>query len=238
MSSRADTVYISHKYRGPSQSANGGYCAGVLANCFNGEPTEVNLSAPPPLDKELELIRDSGLVTLMDGQQPLANAKLSELSLEPIPGISVEDAKKASEAYVGFDKHTLPECFVCGTLRAPGDGLRIYPGKAEPAHSVATTWAPSSEFVDNEGNVRNEIVWAALDCPSYFGLQEPGLMALLAKMKAQVYESLSPERTYVVQGWKLSQDGRKYWSAASIRNEQGKLMALSECLWIVLQKNH
>src|SRR4051812_33728415 len=45
---------IGTRFRGPPESANGGYCAGILADALAGA-VEVTLRRPPPLEQELEL---------------------------------------------------------------------------------------------------------------------------------------------------------------------------------------
>ena len=57
-------------------------------------------------------------------------------------------------SFVGLTSHPFPTCFACGTGRAEGDGLRIFPGRVadatdtpgeQPRPRVAATWTPDSE---------------------------------------------------------------------------------------------
>jgi hypothetical protein len=42
-------ITVPHRFRGPSDSGNGGYSCGVIA-AHAGNPAEVTLRRPPPLD--------------------------------------------------------------------------------------------------------------------------------------------------------------------------------------------
>ena len=46
--------------------------------------------------------------------------------------------------YVGHRRHNFPSCFVCGPERAPGDGLRDFPGDGR--RQVAATWTPGADL--------------------------------------------------------------------------------------------
>ncbi len=75
-------------------------------------------------------------------------------------------------SYPGLRSHPFPGCFACGTDRAEGDGLRIFPGPVPGrADTVASLWVPHTSLA-----VRGDVVdrgvervgvpttWAALDC--------------------------------------------------------------------------
>ena len=44
----------------------------------------------------------------------------------PVPP-TLTEAEVARDRFSGSDKHPVPACFVCGTMREEGDGLRIFP---------------------------------------------------------------------------------------------------------------
>ncbi|MEI2700767.1 MAG: hypothetical protein V9E94_21380 [Microthrixaceae bacterium] len=64
--------------------------------------------------------------------------------------------------------HAFPTCFTCGPDRASGDGLRIFPAQVPGRPElVVSPWRPDRSFVDDDDRIRDELVWAALDCPSW-----------------------------------------------------------------------
>ena len=77
-------------------------------------------------------------------------------------------------SYPGCGSHPFPTCFACGTDRAEGDGLRIFPGPVadqDGATRVAATWTPHPSvaedfhaYVDDHRAPRWPLTWAALDC--------------------------------------------------------------------------
>jgi len=54
-----ERVVIERRFRGPSESANGGYACGLLGERIGGRGAEVSLRVPPPLERELRVQRES-----------------------------------------------------------------------------------------------------------------------------------------------------------------------------------
>src|SRR5580765_2437622 len=48
-------IVIVRRFRGPDESGNGGYSAGLFAPAHGGDVVEVTLRLPPPLETALEL---------------------------------------------------------------------------------------------------------------------------------------------------------------------------------------
>ena len=65
---------------------------------------------------------------MLDGQELVGAAIPAALELQPPRAPHYLEAVEASRRYAGFAQHRFPGCFVCGTLRARGDGLRIFAG--------------------------------------------------------------------------------------------------------------
>ena len=86
------------------------------------------------------------------------------------------------------------------------------------------------------GTVAPEVVWAALDCPSYtpplWGHATP---SLLAAMHAELIEPLPAGEPVVVVGWTLGSEGRKHRSATAILAGDGRVLARAAALWIRLR---
>src|SRR5687768_16373129 len=122
---------IGQRFRGPADSANGGYAAGLLAAHVDG-PTEVTLRLQPPLERPLAVERRGEAVVLLDGDALVAEAVPTEVELDPPPPVSWEQAVEASSRYLPFGADTFRGCFSCGQLRDEGEGLRILPGRVRP----------------------------------------------------------------------------------------------------------
>jgi hypothetical protein len=160
-------VVIDRRFRGPPASANGGYTCGVVAAALETRTAEVNLRAPPPLERPLKLERDGASAQLVDGDQLVADGvAIDSVEIDPPEPPSLHQARDADARYPYYDAHAFPACFVCGPDRDHGDGLCIYPGPIEGRKLLTCLWMPYEEFAGTEGETRDEIVWAALDCPS------------------------------------------------------------------------
>ncbi len=95
---------------------------------------------------------------------PAARAPLA-LDVPVLPTLS--EAEGARDRFSGDDKHPVPACFVCGTMREEGDGLRIFPrpvvdGAWSPRH-----WIAVASLCEGNGRVDTEYLWAGLDCAGY-----------------------------------------------------------------------
>lgn len=225
-------VEIARRFRGPAESGNGGYTAGLVASAIEGTAT-VTLRVPPPLDRPLELVGDGSRVELIDGGRVVADAAASVLELD-VPALPDFGAAAAAwPRYRGFAEHGYPTCFVCGPSRATGDGLRIFPGPVAGFEGVATTWQPGEDLASG-GQVDPIFVWSALDCPSYWGL---GLRrdALLGMITTRIDRLPGIGEPLVVAGWSLGVKGRKLNAASALATGDGEVLARAQALWIALE---
>ena len=231
-------IVIDPRFRGPPQSANGGYACAMAAQSIEG-PAEVTLRAPPPLARPLSVTRGgAGSVRLLDQETLVAEAHPTVVDREDLPlGVSVEQARHAAEGCEWLQGHPYPTCFVCGPERDAGDGLRIFPGPVEGRELHAAAWVPDDSLGDAAGNVRPEFVWAALDCPSGIVtdlLGEVGVI-LLGRLAADLIEPLRVGKTYVVTAWPVNREGRKLNTASALFSEHGDLIAVARARWIELE---
>jgi hypothetical protein len=109
---------IGRRFCGPPGAANGGFASGSLAALLGGTvDVEVSLRRSVPLERPLGVRHDGDTLLLEDDGWLLAEAR----------------AAAGRGPYYGDP--LFPDCFVCGPARAPGDGLRIFPGRV-PRHRL------------------------------------------------------------------------------------------------------
>ncbi|MDP3890024.1 MAG: hypothetical protein Q8Q44_02250, partial [Nocardioides sp.] len=138
---------VPNRFCGPPSSGNGGWSAGALAAFLpSGATVRVTLRRPPPLDTTMPVTEEDGrLLATHDGDVVL-EAQVGTDEVTTVAPVSAARAGEARAAYAGLTSHPFRTCFACGTGRAEGDGLRIFPGRvadAEDGHTrVASTWTP------------------------------------------------------------------------------------------------
>jgi len=234
------SLTINKKFNGPPTTGNGGYCCGTFAATLGNShdtPIEVTLKSPPPLDQPLQSKPTDVGIEIWDNETPVAIVKPGQLDIEYPKPPTLEQSIEASKHYSGYDHHVFPTCFVCGTARSPSDGLCIYPGPTPDRSQVAGPWQPYPELADENGMVRPEFIWAALDCPSYFGtfINHDNAKALLGRMTLQILSSNIPaDQPYIVTAWPGEHDGRKRYGGSALFSLDGECLALSHGTWILL----
>lgn len=232
----AEDIIIARRFCGPPNSANGGYACGMAAGLVGGL-AEVTLRSPPPLDCVLDVERADATVRVLTGGKLVAEAKPAVLALDPPPPPGFAEASAASTRYPGHEIHPFPTCFVCGPKRTPGDGLCIYPGAVEGRAIAAAPLVPDATLVDDGGRVKPEIVWAALDCPSWFGFQcfhEATAPALLGRLTARIDERPRAGDRCICVGWFIGREGRKLHCGSALYSEAGALLAAGQATWIAM----
>ncbi len=238
------TITIAPRFCGPAGMGNGGYCCGIVAQAFDAvqgrdahNAVRVRLHAPVPLDTPLVLTSDGAAAELRNGETLVASGAPAPLEIAPPPAPTREAAADAVQRFIAYDDHVSPECFVCGPKREWPDALCLFTGPlADAPDVVAAPWSPRAEFADENGSIRPEIVWAALDCPSYFAFGDASLRALLGTLTAEIYEAPYADEPCVVIGWAVSQDGRKHKGASALYGEGGRLLGAAAATWIELKQ--
>lgn len=226
------TLTIAARFCGPSASSNGGYFAGLVAT-LAARTLEVRLLRPPPLATELAVRElDDGGLQVLHAEQPIGEARPARLLLEAPPAPEYLAAVEASRHYAGFRHHRFPTCFVCGTERVRGDGLRIFAGPLRAHGVVAAPWVPDSSLDGGEGKVRPEFMSAALDCPGYYAVAPDDRMMLLAQFTAHVDRLVHIGESCTVVGWRIGSSGRKHEAGTAVFDGKGELCGRARALWI------
>ena len=225
-------LVIASRFCGPAGSANGGYFAGCVA-ARAGRTVTVRLLRPPPLETPLETVElADGTLAVMAGAERICEAKAAALALAAREPPSYFEAVEASRGYAGFAHHRFPTCFVCGTQRRRGDGMRVFAGPMAERDLVAAPWVPDVSLDQGDGKVRPEFMSAALDCPGFYAVSPEDRMMLLGEITVQLNRLVHVGERCTVVGWALEANGRKRAAGTAIVAEDGEVCGLARALWI------
>ncbi|TDO68277.1 hypothetical protein EV651_102196 [Kribbella sp. VKM Ac-2571] len=227
-------VRIQRRFQGPERSGNGGYVAGLVGTALAADlgpesVPKVTLRMPPPLDKDLEL----GAGRLTDGDalvaeaQPVGSEFLADATIDPV---RPEEARAAEAAYRGLRDHPFPGCFVCGP--ANQNGLRLKPGPIGDGRT-ACTWTPAADLA-TDGLVDEVFLWAALDCPGGWTIDLEGRPSVLGQLTACIDARPEAGEECVALGRYLGEDGRKTFTASTLYDADGRVLARAKHTWITV----
>ena len=229
-------IVIARRFCGPPDSGNGGYSSGLIANEISQE-AECTLRKPIPIERELLIeARPEGAV-LLDNREVVIECRAGPIELDLQSAISMDEAELAASNSPAANDHPFPTCFTCGPKRAPGDGLRIFPGPVKDRDNLwAAPWTPDRSLANGSGEVKPEFVWAAMDCPTGFagGFPWAGTLVTgrLAVTRIQAVQAGEP---HVIISWPLGWEGRKSHAAAALYTAGGDLCAKAKATWIKLE---
>ncbi len=229
-------VMIDRRFCGPKNSGNGGYSAGLFAQVIDG-PAAVMLKSPPPLNEPIALREaEGGFNAMVDGHMVARIEPASvRIDLPPLP--DDDDIAAAHEAFLSDagDEHLIPFCFVCGNRRAVGDGLRLFTGPAPNSPVNADFWTPGDDLAGEDGLVRAEFLWAALDCPSAFALRLWPRLTLLGRIAVEIRRRPKPGERLIAAAWPDRSDGRKHYASSALFDENREIVAAANALWIEIK---
>ena len=250
----ADLI-VPTRFRGPATSGNGGWTAGALAGLVSRDdcpdnradawPTiRVALRQPPPLDTAMTVDLEDGVTVASYAGAPVARAEVVDTALTAVEGVRVEEARAAEAAYPGLTTHPFPTCFACGTGREEGDALRIFPGPVgdlDGSTRIAATWTPHPSvaedwhtYVDDVRHASLAVTWAALDCVGGWAGDLTERLMVLAGMTARVDALPVVGEEHVVVGHDRGHDGRKTFTASTLYDADGRVVAVAEHVWVAV----
>lgn len=233
---------IDRRFCGPPGIVNGGYVSGRVASVLDGA-AEVTLRAPAPPETGLVLERQGGGATLRtsDGALLAEAMAVERVDLALPDPVSFEAATAASTRYTGFRDHPYPACFVCGPSRPLelGPGLDLFAGAVDrPDPIVAAPFVPTNALCDEDGLLRTEFVWAALDCPSWFGhatFLDDVPPILLGRLAVEVLRRPVAHERCVVHGFSLGREGRRIHCGSALASADGEWLAFARATWVELK---
>ena len=231
------TVLIEPRFCGPARSGNGGYTTGLVASGLSSErqrPAQVRLRMPPPLDTPLTLDVDAAGISLTGPDGLVAEAvavdpcALDDALVDPV---GPDQARAAEASYRGLVQHPFPTCFACG----PGNpsGLQLRPGRVGDGRT-ASTWTPADDLTEADGLVGTPYLWAALDCPGGWAIDLESRPSVLGQMTACIDAWPSAGEACVVMGRLLGEDGRKTFTASTLYDADGRVLARARHTWITV----
>jgi hypothetical protein len=235
---------IPSRFCGPPGSGNGGYACGRIAAYLDG-PATVTLRRPPPLATPMTVERDGeDSVRIYHGGTLIAEATSSPgTPALQMPGlVSMAEARAAAGRGRYYSDPFFPGCFVCGTTRRPGDGLRIFPGPVGGRPVWAAPWTPDPSVADASGRVRQEVVWAALDCPTGIAAADAADLAgdraiLLGQMTARLAVLPVAGGQYRVISWPGGCDGRKLTAGSALLGAGDQVLAAATAVWLTVPRS-
>jgi hypothetical protein len=230
------TVTIASRFHGPEGSGNGGYSCGLAAG-FVGDHAQVTLHAPPPLERPLAVRDHDGGVQLWDEDTLVADASPWPQAIDAPPAVDLDAAVRVATDPEQIPWHPFPSCFVCGPQRAPGDGLRIFPGLVSEG-LLAAPWTPGEDLAAGDGSVGAEYLWAALDCPTGWAtmlLVPPGTVSVLGRLTGVIHGLPALGTACVVVSRPDGRDGRKAHASAGLYTADGHLLAAAAATWITIR---
>ncbi|ADB34885.1 conserved hypothetical protein [Kribbella flavida DSM 17836] len=248
-------VRIDRRYRGPERSGNGGYTAGLVGTALataaraaadagsgSAEATDsapgvpqVTLRLPPPLDTDLALTASADRARLLTADETVVAEAvavdadiLANAAIDPLP---YDEARAAEARYRGMRDHPFPGCYACGPDNPAG--LRLRPGFVGDGRT-ACTWTPGAGLAEADELVGAVHLWAALDCPGGWSIDLEGRPSVLGQMTACVDARPHPGEPCVIMGRHLGESGRKTFTASTLYDADGRILARARHTWITV----
>jgi hypothetical protein len=233
-----DSITIDPRFNGPPTTANGGYACGLVGEFVEGA-AEVTLRSPPPLGVPLRVSPAAdGTVEMRTNDTLIAQARpLDGVHAHPPVRPTLADAREAMLRHPGRGRRTVfSDCYVCGAERRDGLGIHFGPLPGRP-DATAAVFLPGATVPQRDGAVAPEIVWAALDCPSYtpplWDWERP---SVLAQMAVQRLDAVAVGEPAIAVGWHVGSEGRKHHTASALLGLDGRVIARAQVLWITLAR--
>lgn len=233
------TFTIPAAYQGITGIAHGGYVAGLLARHQPGMG-KVRLRLPPPLDTPLAVSPVNSVVGLVDPKgRTVMELEASSPAEVQLPGVTIEEARERPP-HPRFADHPYPDCFMCGSARDDGLGLRI--SAPDDTGLGMGVWTPSGALLGDADEVGSEFLWAAIDCLTVWSFadrwEEPDWWpAVTGQIAVEHLHPVKRDEPHVVAGRLVEREGRRVLVEGAITTAGGELCARGRAVWVVIPAN-
>lgn len=164
----------------------------------------------------------------------IASARVTDSdAINPVPPVTVEQARAAMADFEGTGEHPFATCFVCGSRRPARDGLEVFAGPVAAGRTAAVFVAKESHRPP-DFPARNVLTWAALDCPGGWAIGIVERPAVLGRITATVSGSPDAGELCVVVGELDRWEGRKAFSRTTLYGADGRELGRAAATWIEL----
>jgi hypothetical protein len=113
--------------------------------------------------------------------------------------------------------------------------MYIFAGRHRDSAIYASPWVPDGSLADEQGHIKTEFIWAALDCPGSFAIvMDQPQPIVLGRMTTEIMQPVKAREKYIVTGWALENEGRKHFCGTAVFNEKKELCAAARATWFKL----
>jgi hypothetical protein len=208
--------------------AHGGYVAGLLTVALGASGSRVRLRRPVPTGRALHIEHAAGAqVELRDGAGLLADGAAADVLVRVPDAVSAGEAATATQRFADL-AHPFPMCVCCGPDHA--GGLHVFPGPVAGRAVVAAHWVPPERLAGDDGRLPRELVCAVLDCTQLWALMVHAPPAtsdrvVTATLETRLDAPVTAGEPYLVLGWPIGRDGRRWLAGAAILAADGAVCA-------------
>jgi hypothetical protein len=95
-------------------------------------------------------------------------------------------------------------------------------------------WKPDAAFLDDDGRLRAEFVWSALDCPGGWAIAGP---ANTGTLQVEILGPVDGREELIVMGWPMAVDAarpgsRRRYAGTAMFDARGRLLARGAAIWV------
>jgi hypothetical protein len=233
-----DTLVVPDHIWGFPGVAHGGYVAGLVAERAGTDRLRMDFRKPVPVGTPIRPLRTDQGWELLGEAGVLATARVGESPLALPEPPSWAEATAGTEQRWATERagNRGPDCYVCSVDRPVGKGMQVALGLMADRPLVAAAWVPDRGLAGPDGRLPNELIFAVADCPGGWACRgfagAPLTATVTAYLDTEIRRPVLAAERYVVFGWSISAEGRKYLTGSAITTPEGEVCALAEALWL------
>lgn len=116
--------------------------------------------------------------------------------------------------------------------------MRIFPGRLDDTDLFGAAWVPDQGLTADGTTVRNEFIWAALDCTTgvpFLILDPDGPPCVLGTLVVRIHGSVTAGQPHVLTSRVTEVEGRKRFAEVVLSRQDGDVLAVGSAIWIALR---